>query len=137
MQDALLKSLQTLRSDPTVVPQLYEQLATAELFAFVGAGTQSDVTGMAFLTYPTVDGIRELPLFTRRELALTLDVPEAILVSIPGKVLWPRLLDIVRTGECEAAVNPLQPHGVRLTREMVLGIAINQLPPDHSLNGRP
>jgi hypothetical protein len=36
--------------------------------------------------------------------------------------LWKRLLDIVVTGQCEVAIDPMEAHGIRLTREMILSM---------------
>ena len=44
-------------------------------------------------------------------------------VKVGGEEMWPRLLDVVRTGDCEVAVDPGEKHGVRITREMILGMA--------------
>ena len=80
---------------------------------------------MEFLTYPS-SGMRELPLFTHPDFVLSLDAPGAVLVHVQGQLLWPRLLDVVKTRECEAAVDPGQAHGVRLTREMIVGMVVTQ-----------
>ena len=122
MQDQLVSTLQGLRNDPSRVVVLYEQLANAEFLALVRSGTEHDVASMQFLTYPSAGGVQELPLFTCQDFALPLDAPEAISVTVPGNLLWPRLLDIIKTGICEAAVDPGQAHGIRLNREMVLGL---------------
>jgi hypothetical protein len=51
------------------------------------------------------------------------DIPQdSLYVSIPGDVLWKRLLDIVVTGQCEVAIDPMEAHGIRLTREMILSM---------------
>jgi hypothetical protein len=122
MQDELVKTLQGLRSDPSLVVALYEQLAKADFLAFVRKGTEGNVASMEFLTYPSSGGVHELPLFTQQNFVLSLEVQGAVLAIVHGHLLWPRLLDIVKTKECEAAVDPGQNHGIRLTREMVLGM---------------
>jgi hypothetical protein len=129
LQDVLVDTLQNIRADPSRVATLYEQLAQAQFLSLVRAGTQNDLALMQFLTYPTPDKVSELPLFTRKEFVLPLDVPEAVPVVIPGNALWLRLLDIIKTGVCEVAVDPGQPHGIRLTREMVLGMVNDYISP--------
>ncbi|WP_233840425.1 SseB family protein [Dyella sp. 2HG41-7] len=121
-QDYLVDTLQKLRSDPSRVVVLYQQLAEAQFWVLVKAGTEHNVAAMHFLSYPADNKVHELPLFTHREFVLSLNAPQATLALVPGHLLWPRLLDIIKTGQCEAAVNPGQTHGIRLTREMILGM---------------
>jgi hypothetical protein len=127
IQDALVDTLQNIKADPSRVVVLYEQLAQAQFLALVRSGTQHDVGLMQFLTYPSRSDIHELPLFSRQEFVLPLEAPEAVQVSVPGNLLWPRLLNIIETGKCEAAVDPGQNHGIRLTREMVLGMVTSHI----------
>ena len=122
MQEELISTLQGLRSDPSLVVVLYEQLAKADFLAMVRVGTERSIKSMEFLTYPSSGDVRELPLFTQPEFVLELQVDDLALAELRGPTLWPRLLDIVKTGECEIAVDPGQAHGIRLTREMVLGM---------------
>ena len=122
MIDELLDTLRALKSDPGRAVELYQQLYGESFFALVQAGSEANLQSHLFLNYPTADGLRELPLFTKREFVFP-DMPaEAFLVKINGPLLWPRLLDIVETRKIEAAVDPGQAHGIRLTREMILGM---------------
>jgi hypothetical protein len=121
MIDELLDTLRALRADPGRAVGLYEQLYRESFFALVQAQSETDLQAYLFLNYPTADGLRELPLFTKREFVLP-RMLVASLVLINGPQLWPRLLDIVETRKLEAAVDPGQPHGIRLTREMILGM---------------
>lgn len=118
----LLNTLNALPDDPNRVIDLYSQLYAASFIALVQAGSESDLGSALFLTYPAQDQIRELPLFTHSEFVLPNFPVEAVAITVPGSALWPRLLDIVKTGECEAAVNPGQKHGIRLQHEMILGM---------------
>jgi len=122
MIDELLNILRALKSDPGRAVELYEQLYRESFFALVQSGSETDLQRHLFLNYPTTDGLRELPLFTKHEFVLPGMPDEALLVQINGPELWPRLLDIVETRKIEAAVDPGQPHGIRLTREMILGM---------------
>jgi len=122
MIDELLNTLRALKSDPGRAVVLYEQLYKEPFFALVESGSEAHLQSHLFLNYPTADGLRELPLFTKREFVLTGMPDEALLVQINGPDLWFRLLDIVETRKLEAAVDPGQPHGIRLTREMILGM---------------
>lgn len=119
---ALLETLKALPNDPSRVIDLYSQLYAASFIAFVQAGSQANLGSALFLTYPTKTQIRELPLFTCKEFVLPNFPAEAVPITVPGAALWPRLLDIVKTGECEAAVDPGQKHGIRLKQEMILGM---------------
>jgi len=122
MIDELLNTLRALKSDPGRAVELYEQLYRESFFALVLAGSVGNLQSYLFLNYPTVDGLQELPLFTKREFVLPGMPDEALLVQIKGPDLWRRLLDVVETRKLEAAVDPGQPHGIRLTREMILGM---------------
>jgi hypothetical protein len=118
--DELVENLKALKYDPGRAIDLYKRLYSESFFAFVKAGPQSSVNSLLFLTYLTVDGVRELPAleeFVMRDLAL-----ESMLIHINGPILWDRMLDIVESGMCEVAVDPSQPHGIRLNREMILGM---------------
>ena len=122
MIDELLETLRALKSDPGRAVELYQQLYRETFFAVVQAESEKDLDSYLFLNYPTADGLRELPLFTKPEFVLPGMPDEASVVQINGPELWPRLLDIVETRKIEAAVDPGQPHGIRLTREMILGM---------------
>jgi hypothetical protein len=127
--DELLETLKALRSDPTKAIELYEQLYHASFFAFVQGGSESTIDAHLFLTYPSGGEVRELPLFTLRDFVLETFLNDALLINIDGPQLWPRLLEIVETGKCEAAVDPGQSHGIRLNREMILGMTAQYGPP--------
>ena len=120
--DELLETLKALRSDPSRAVDLYRQLYHASFFAFVKSGSESTLDVHLFLTYPSSGDVRELPLFTLRDFVLDGFPDDALLININGPQLWLRLLEIVETGKCEAAVDPGQSHGIRLNREMILGM---------------
>ena len=122
MADTLFETLRRLPAEPAQAVDLYGQLYRGEFYVFVRTGTDHTVEAMEFLTYDCRDQVRELPIFTTTAFALNLDAPAAVLIKLAGPVLWPRLLDIIETRACEAAVDPLQPHGIRLNREMILGM---------------
>ncbi len=127
MNEDLLKTLLGLRTDPTLAVVLYKQLFMGRYWVLVQKPVGS-IESMSFLTYPTQDKIRELPAFTasdRRlvsELASTAGDAEG--VQIEGSQLWPRMLDVVKTRECEVAIDPGEKYSIRLTREMILGMVI-------------
>ena len=118
----LFETLKALRSDPSRAVDLYGQLYHASFFAFVKSGSESTLDAHLFLTYPSSGDVRELPLFTLRDFVLDGFPEDALLININGPQLWLRLLEIVETGKCEAAVDPGQSHGIRLNREMILGM---------------
>jgi hypothetical protein len=124
MNTELLDTLKALSADPARAIELYSQLYQASFFVLVQTGSEQDLGSMLFLTYQTSDGVRELPVFTQQDFILTDLADDAISVELRGAVLWERLLDIIKPGECEAAVDPDRPHGIRLNREMVLGMCL-------------
>jgi hypothetical protein len=81
---------------------------------------------MAFLTYPAEDRVRELPAFTSANRTLLSQLQHncdgVACLEVRGEDMWPRMLDIIQTGHCEVAVDPGEQHGVRITREMILGM---------------
>jgi hypothetical protein len=70
MIDELLNTLRALKSDPGRAVELYGQLYRESLFALVKAGSETNLQSCLFLHYPSADGIRELPLFTKPEFVL-------------------------------------------------------------------
>jgi len=125
MNKSLIKTLCDFRNDVTLVIGLYQQLFNSR-FCVLAKKPAEDLQTMLFLTYPTKDGIRELPVFTEphRDLLLNLstELLDAITIEIDGKDLWPKMLDIVKTDECEVAIDPGEHYGIRLTQEMILGM---------------
>ena len=124
MNTELLDTLKALPADPARATELYSQLFDASFIVLVQSGSEQDLGSMLFLTYLSSGGVRELPVFTQKDFILTDLADNAISVEVHGVHLWRRLLDYVKTGECEAAVDPGTPHGIRLNREMVLGMCL-------------
>jgi len=122
MADELLDTLRALKLDSARAVDLYGQLYRESFLALVQAGSETDLQSCLFLNYPTADGLRELPLFTKPEFVLPGMPNQAVLLQVDGPRLWPRLLDVVETRVIEAAVDPGQAHGIRLTREMIIGM---------------
>jgi SseB protein N-terminal domain len=122
MHSDLLGTLKALPTDPARVVDLYRQLYAGSFIVPVQAGTEADLGTALFLTYPSPDGVRELPVFTSRDYVLANIHPDAVLVTACGNALWPRLRELVRAGQCEVAVDPGQSHGIRLRENMILGI---------------
>jgi type III secretion system (T3SS) SseB-like protein len=121
----LLKTLKGLRADPTLAVDLYPQLFNAQFWVLVQQSS-GPIEDAMFLTYPTKDGIQELPVFTDSNHKLLVELlslaADAEVLPVEGDRLWPRLLDVVKTKVCEAAVDPRDVYGIRLTREMILGM---------------
>lgn len=125
MTTSLIDTLNGLRADPTLVIQLYSQLFEEAYYALVCPGTEKDLDKMEFLTYETQDKIIELPLFTSEQFIIDTLTQDAVVIQVRGQLFWKRLLDIIETGKCEVAINPLQTHSIRLTKEMILGMIAN------------
>jgi hypothetical protein len=119
---ALIDTLNGLRSDPTLALQLYLELFESKFYAIVRPETENSIDEMEFLTYETKDGVQELPIFTVEKFIPDYLSEKSIIIQVSGQLFWTRLLDIVETCKCKVAVNPLQPHGIRLTKEMILGM---------------
>jgi hypothetical protein len=49
--------------------------------------------------------------------------------------LWIKLLDVIENAKCQVAIDPGQPHGIRLTKEMVLGMISSYGSPSIEKNG--
>jgi hypothetical protein len=119
----LLRLLKDFRADPALVIQLYESLFFGRFWVL--AQQPAEISQIAFLTYPTVAGIQELPVFTapdRPTLARLAAESGGTVVEVDGISLWSRLLEIVKTGEVEAAVDPGESYGVRLNLQMILSM---------------
>jgi hypothetical protein len=121
----LIETLKALPADPARAIDLYPQLFRASLLVLIQEGSDDSLGSSLFLTYPSAGGIQESPVFTQQEYVIEDVLGDSVLIEFPGPPLWKRLLDIIKTGRCEAAVDPGQPHGIRLNREMVLGMVAN------------
>jgi hypothetical protein len=47
------------------------------------------------MTYTSTDGVRELPIFTSRDYLFE-PPADAVLITVRGEALWPRLLELVK-----------------------------------------
>ena len=125
MNEQLIETLERLPSEPAVVIDLYAQLYSGCFWVLV-QDQAAQIDELSFLTYPSGDGARELPVFTSPERRLVGGLREqgsdAQLLRIDGPALWRRLLELAASGVCEPAVDPGEAHGIRLTREMILGM---------------
>ena len=121
MNDSLVETMQALRSEPARAVDLYRELFEGSFIVLVQAGSEASPESMLFLTYPSTGG-QQLPVFTRRDYILADMRGDAIAVSLDGPVLWPRLLEVIGPETCTVEVDPGQPHGIRLLRNMVLGM---------------
>ncbi|MEZ0260489.1 MAG: SseB family protein [Alphaproteobacteria bacterium] len=121
----LIKTLEGLKNDPSLALALYQQLFFGHFWVIIPQST-GDVLDGGFLTYDGAGNIRELPFFTSPERHLLSQLHsqqnDSTIVEVEGKVLWPKMLDIVSRGELEVAVDPGEAHGIRITREMILGM---------------
>ena len=124
MSESLLEILQNLRSNPALVVNLYQKLFEHSYYAFVQTGSFVTCNTMKYLTYETADRIQELPLFTQEEFIFENTPENASLIEISGLEFWQHLLTVIKTGECEAAIDPGQNHGIRLTKEMILSMIL-------------
>ena len=122
MNHRLKEILSGLATNPSLVVDLYEELFNGSYFGFVRKGTEERWNTIEFLTYDSKDHIRELPLFTQIDSVFPDQPADSHLVEISGQELWEKLLTIVETGKCEVAIDPSQAQGIRLTKEMILGM---------------
>ena len=122
MASSLNEILFNLRSDPTLAIKLYEELYISKFFVLIRPGTQHKVELMEFVTYQSEDEIKELPIFTSNDFIIEFPDAQYSIVEVNGKVLWPRLLEIIKPGISEVSVNPGQNHCIRLNNSMILGM---------------
>ena len=119
MNDDPRATLEGLRRDPANRTKLYEQLFSATLMAAVEPGSPEEA--MTFFAYAASDGVNEVPIFTSDIYSRKIPLPDEMKwVPVPGKALWPQLLNLLQGKEVQAAVDPATFHGIRLTHEMVL-----------------
>jgi hypothetical protein len=125
VNDQLLATLRSLKTDPAAAVELYEHLFRARYWVLV-SDAETNVDDMFFLNYQSDDGVQELPVFTApdRHLMHKFDneSPPPTVVQIPGARLWPRLLLVLEHANIQVAVDAGEAHGVRLTRPMILGM---------------
>jgi hypothetical protein len=121
MNDTLVETLGSLRSDPTRAAELYRDLYLGSFIVLVEGGSEGSLPAMRFLTYASSGG-QQLPVFTRREFVLGGMRSDSVPVTVEGPALWPRLLEFIGSDTCGVEVDPGQPHGIRLRRDMVLGM---------------
>ncbi len=124
MNERLISILNSLKSDPSVVVILYEEIFNSTFFAIIQKGTESSLNRMKFLTYPTSDEVRELPIFSSKDFLLPDLTEDSSIIELYGQSFWEQMLEIIETGKCEIAINPGQPHGIRLTKEMIQGMIL-------------
>ena len=122
MNELLITTLKELVTDKAVVVKLYERLFNGEFFTVVNPDTGLKIEMLEFLSYPTVDNATEIPIYTREEYIFGFDNYDISIINIPANILWPRLLDVIDSSQCQIAVDPGQAHGIRVTKTMILGM---------------
>lgn len=122
MSETLTRTLQDLITDKTVVVRLYEEIFVSRFFTLIKTGPNDRWDKVSFLAYETTDKISAIPLFTDESFIFGSYPDTATKVEIWGQPLWEKLLTIVETGKCEIEIDPGQPHGIRLTKEILLGM---------------
>jgi hypothetical protein len=125
VNEQLVATLRSLKTDPAAAVELYEQLFRARYWVLV-SDAETNLDNMFFLNYESDDGVQELPVFTTpdRHLIHKFDseIPPPTAVQVPGPRLWPRLLLVLEHANIQVAVDAGEGHGVRLTRPMILGM---------------
>jgi len=128
MNEKLIATLGRLQSDPSVVVELYAQLYVSSFWVLSQAS--ANVEPMQFLTYATDDDSRELPAFTLSSRSMLTDlarqVPATQIQEVEGPFFWARVLLLLQFGSFFVAVDPGERHGIRLSREMILGMVTMQ-----------
>ena len=125
MNDKLIDTLRGFRSDPSLVVELYSLLFHGQYWALVADATVP-LESMAFLTYPSSGDVRELPIFTSPAPTLSAELqsatPRPQWIHVQGEALWVRMLDVTADSNIQVAVDPGEAHGIRLRRDMMLGM---------------
>jgi hypothetical protein len=122
MNSDLINILKALPTDPVRIVDLYPQLYAASFLLPVQSGSEAKLSSALLLTYPAKDGIQVLPVFTTKDYLLPNLPPNVTIITVSGSALWLRLYGIVKDDVCEVAVDPGQPHGIRVLSEMILGM---------------
>lgn len=122
MQHSLIEILIELKTNPSVVVELYEKIFCSKFLAIVRKETEDNLNVTEFSSYETRDGIFEIPLFTENKFIFENFADDAIVAEFGGLALWKRLLEILENKNIQIAINPGQSHGIRLTKEMILGM---------------
>lgn len=122
MSETLIQTLRELITDKTVVVRLYQEVFYSRFFTFIKGGEIDTWDNIFFCIYDTSDKITAIPLFTNEEFAFDIYSENAVRVEIWGQPFWEKLLTIVETGNCEIEIDPGQPHGIRINKEMLLGM---------------
>lgn len=122
MPENLLQTLYDLINDKTVVVRLYQEIFSSNFFTLIKAGTNDTWDKILFCVYDTADEITAIPLFTKEEFIFENYPEDAVRIEIWGQPFWEKLLTIVETGKCEIEIDPGQPHGIRLNKEILLGM---------------
>jgi hypothetical protein len=116
--------LERLPWDSSVVVELYPALLDIGYWLLVHPDFPNLQTAY-FLTYEAADGVKEIPAFTDGSTPLmarmNAETGWAVLY-VDGRPLFERMLEIVETGKVELAINPGNPFGVRLNREILLSL---------------
>lgn len=122
----LIETLKKLIIDKTAVVDLYQQLYSASFLVPVRKGSEGSTESMMFLIYPSERDSSELPIFTSNDYINQFfkiyPNNDSVLERVPGALLWPRLLQIVLEKREFVAIDPGQKHGIRLNRDMILGM---------------
>ena len=122
----LIKALHDLKTDATDATYLYELILQSQLYSIVRMGTENDIKKAEFLNYPSIDGVLELPLFTRLELALNFakkfSSDDNIIFSYSCIPMWKQLYDLIKDSKCQVAIDPGENYGIRLNASMILGM---------------
>jgi hypothetical protein len=125
MNEDLLATIRALRENPAVVVDLYLQLYDGNFWTLVRREI-IDPKRPNFLTYIAQDEIRVVPVFTNPAhqllMALKNDNSDSMTMEASGRMIWPRILNVVAIGECEVELDPGETHGIRLDRAMILGM---------------
>lgn len=137
--NSLVDLLIKFKTDPTVVVELYPQLAVASFTIIVRKDLDPET--IEFRVYPSKKDISCVPLFTSRQTVL----PELLdktseTMNIRGPELWGILADLTAQDEkLEIELDPGQNHGIRIGRTVLLGIlhlakqaSANEIPPKAS-----
>ncbi len=117
--------LTRMKDDKNVAAQLYPALSRTSFWVLVRPGTAEPLAKAAFLAYPSIGSVDELPIFTSQDFPLftqlkTQSGSEAVLVD--GLALFTRLKDVIVEKKTELAINPGWEFGVRLTQPMVISV---------------
>jgi hypothetical protein len=123
MTNVLTDTLNRLKTNPTLVIELYEQIFNAKFFTVVRKGSEEYPFGdMQLAIYNAPDGVNEFFLFTEEKLVPAILLEQNSIIKVFGQSFWSKIYLMMVKAKFQVTINPIGVNGIRLTKEMILGM---------------